>query len=107
MIEFVETADGLVPKHVHARMQAHKVAAERRFRELVGLSQPVDIQRAAARTRSTLGPELMNRTYPCRTCKVVRDEKYGARCARERVKPCFLVKHYRGCANWKPLPVIA
>lgn len=55
--------------------------------------------------RAKIGSEELARRYPCRTCKVLHDEKYRALCLAKRVPACFMAARFAGCPSWQPRPV--
>lgn len=105
MIEFVKRPDGsLIPRVAQEAL----VRQDEANRKRLGFHK-IDfdrLKREAAILRKTLGPEKLAQMYPCRTCRLVTDDLYKLFCDEQRLVPCFVRKHMRGCKSWQPRLIV-
>lgn len=123
MIEMVETPHGLMPRKVVERIAKRKAEQKAKAHEAIdaageqrahaaGVSMadikalrrtPLEtLHRAAKKVREQHTAATLETAYPCRSCRVVTDEKYFEACHLLGRMPCFLAESMRGCSSWQP-----
>jgi len=63
------------------------------------------VQRAMRAAVRSMPREILERAYPCSTCRTIKDDRHRQDCRLAGVPTCYTLARLRGCERHQPIPV--